>query len=117
MNPQDQLIAILKKKGTGPTMSKTLSEEELIELTQLMANPDANITTKATLLTAFLMLENTPEEATWLSQFSKDYKSNLPTELHWLIEKKDPLPDADKFKNIPNKLEKYFSDKPGSGNK
>ena len=31
--------------------------------------------------------------------------------------KKDPLPDADKFKNIPNKLEKYFSDKPGSGNK
>jgi len=31
--------------------------------------------------------------------------------------KKDPLPDADKFKYIPNKLEKYFSDKPGSGNK
>ena len=31
--------------------------------------------------------------------------------------KKDPLPDADKFKNIPHKLEKYFSDKPGSGNK
>lgn len=31
--------------------------------------------------------------------------------------KKDPLPDADKFKNIPNKLEKYFSDKPGTGNK
>ncbi|CAO6128934.1 COG1146 Ferredoxin [Candidatus Pelagibacterales bacterium] len=31
--------------------------------------------------------------------------------------KKDPLPDADKFKNIPKKLEKYFSDKPGSGNK
>ena len=31
--------------------------------------------------------------------------------------KKDPLPDADKFKNIHNKLEKYFSDKPGSGNK
>ena len=31
--------------------------------------------------------------------------------------KKDPLPDADKFKNISNKLEKYFSDKPGSGNK
>ena len=26
--------------------------------------------------------------------------------------KKDPLPDADKFKNMPNKLEKYFSDKP-----
>ena len=31
--------------------------------------------------------------------------------------KKDPLPDADKFKNIHNKLEKYFSDKPGAGNK
>jgi ferredoxin len=26
--------------------------------------------------------------------------------------KKDPLPEADQFKNIPNKLEKYFSDKP-----
>ena len=100
MNPQDQLIAILKKKGTGPTMSKTLSEEELIELTQLMANPDANITTKATLLTAFLMLENTPEEATWLSQFSKDYKSNLPTELHWLIEKTSSTP----FESLTQKV-------------
>ena len=26
--------------------------------------------------------------------------------------KKDPLPEADQFKNVPNKLEKYFSDKP-----
>ena len=31
--------------------------------------------------------------------------------------KKDPLPEADQFKNIPNKLGKYFSDKPGPGNK
>ena len=31
--------------------------------------------------------------------------------------KKDPLPDADKYKNTLNKLEKYFSDKPGPGNK
>ncbi len=31
--------------------------------------------------------------------------------------KKDPLPEADQFKNISNKLEKYFSDKPGPGNK
>ena len=31
--------------------------------------------------------------------------------------KKDPLPEADQFKSVPNKLEKYFSDKPGAGNK
>jgi len=31
--------------------------------------------------------------------------------------KKDPLPEADQFKNVSNKLEKYFSDKPGAGNK
>ncbi len=31
--------------------------------------------------------------------------------------KKDPLPDADKFKGMQGKLEKYFSDKPGPGNK
>ena len=31
--------------------------------------------------------------------------------------KKNPLPEADQFKNIPNKLEKYFSDKPCPGNK
>jgi len=30
--------------------------------------------------------------------------------------KKDPLPDADQFKGIQDKLEKYFSDKPGPGN-
>jgi len=31
--------------------------------------------------------------------------------------KKDPLPDADQFKGMKGKLEKYFSDKPGPGNK
>jgi ferredoxin len=31
--------------------------------------------------------------------------------------KKDPLPQADQFKNVPYKLEKYFSDKPGAGDK
>jgi ferredoxin len=31
--------------------------------------------------------------------------------------KKDPLPEADQFKNVSNKLEKYFSDKPGANNK
>jgi len=31
--------------------------------------------------------------------------------------KKDPLPDADQFKGMQGKLEKYFSDKPGPSNK
>ena len=31
--------------------------------------------------------------------------------------KKEPLPEADQFKKIPNKLEKYLRDKPGPGNK
>jgi len=32
-----------------------------------------------------------------------------------ITKKKDPLPDAEQFKGVPGKLEKYFSDKPGTG--
>jgi len=33
-----------------------------------------------------------------------------------LTEKKDPLPEAEEFKDVDNKLELHFSAEPGSGN-
>ncbi len=32
-----------------------------------------------------------------------------------ITQKKDPLPDAEKYDGEPNKLEKYFTDEPGEG--
>ena len=92
MTAQESLVNILKKKGTGPTMSKSLSSEELNSLTNLMKDRNANITTKATLLTAFLMLENTEEESKWFSHFLTIYPDNLPSELHWLLKKTSTTP-------------------------
>lgn len=42
---------------------------------------------------------------------------NMQMSAQWpnITKKKDPMPDADQFKNLPNKLELYYSDKPGSG--
>ena len=48
-----------------------------------------------------------------LRQAERLWYDKLPN----INKKKDPLPEADQFKNVPNKLEKYFSDKPGAGNK
>jgi len=32
-----------------------------------------------------------------------------------LTRRRDPLPEAEKFDGVPDKLNKYFSDKPGEG--
>ena len=33
-----------------------------------------------------------------------------------ITEKKDPMPEAEEYTDVPNKYEQYFSDKPGEGN-
>ena len=33
-----------------------------------------------------------------------------------ITEKKDPMPEAEEYKDVSNKYEQYFSDKPGEGN-
>jgi ferredoxin len=46
----------------------------------------------------------------WL-ELNRSYSELWPN----ITSKKDPLPDAKKYDQEPGKFEKYFSDKPGSG--
>ncbi|NBV42404.1 hypothetical protein EBR96_06520 [bacterium] len=84
--PQAQLVQILKKKGTGPTMSKRLSPDELAVLPMLFSDSSAHLTTKATLLTAFMTLPPTPEESEWIDVM-KQGPDFIPTALHWIVGK------------------------------
>jgi len=87
MSTPGLLSVILKKKGTGPTMSKTVSDDELEKLPHLLQDPTENLTTKATLITAFLMLENLPSEAKFLEDLIKNHTSIVPKDLHFLLSK------------------------------
>ncbi|RAP33629.1 hypothetical protein DID75_01720 [Candidatus Marinamargulisbacteria bacterium SCGC AG-410-N11] len=85
MTPKDQLITLLKKKGTGASMSKHLSKDELNQLQELFLNKSLSITTKATLLTAILMLEKTTEEDQWVQELMKNPLQLIPKELLILL--------------------------------
>lgn len=78
---QAQFVAILKTKGTGPTMSKSLTEAEFPALEALFLSPEVHLTTKATLLTALLTLAPTPEEAVWIQKLSQNPEQFFPKEL------------------------------------
>ena len=45
-------------------------------------------------------------------------KVNTDMSLKWpnITEKKDALPEAEEFADVPNKYNEYFSDNPGEGN-
>jgi len=64
-------------------MGKHLSEDELLQLTQLLTSPHAHLTTKATIWTAVTMLTQTEAEKTWFTQFQKHL---LPNDLHFFWE-------------------------------
>jgi len=88
-NEQSQLVALLKIKGTGPTMSKHLTQKQLESLKHLLKSNHCFLATKATLLIAILMLEKTTNEALWLDHIKQDI---LPNELHFLIHQKPSNP-------------------------
>lgn len=82
MSIQHELSQILKSKGVGPEGSRSLNFEQIQFLNTALVDPQVSKTTIATLLTAFLMLDNTPEESLWLSQ---SFDSNLwPQEMSWM---------------------------------
>lgn len=83
MNPTEGIAHILKFKGVGPEGSRHLNPEQLIELTGYLTD-DHNLITSATLLMAFLMLENQAHEKIWLEQ-SQSQKL-WPQEHHWMFE-------------------------------
>jgi anthranilate phosphoribosyltransferase len=84
MNQQHELEELLRKKGIGPEGSKSLKEDELLRLDSLLLDNQVSITTKATILTAFLLLEPTEAEKKWIYKTKSNYH-NLPKELHFFF--------------------------------
>lgn len=82
--PQLELVTLLKQKGTGQTMSKQLNSEQLNQLSVLMNSPDVHLVTKATILTAMIMLPSTDDEAQWLAIMKRN-PHFLPSELQLLF--------------------------------
>ncbi len=89
---QASLVHLLKKKGTGATMSKDLSSAEVALLTPLFESPEANLTTKATFITALLMLELTADERAWLSAFEKNVGEGAFSEFKWFFDNEPKHP-------------------------
>ena len=52
-----------------------------------------------------------PEAEKWL-EFNREYSEKCPN----LTRKKDAPADADEFKGVPDKFEKFFKPEPGAGN-
>ena len=76
---------ILKKKGTGKTMSKHMDQTDMDFVVQCLKNDAIPLATKATLLTAWIMLDKTPEEASTLAKIKEDLDQYLPPELTFLF--------------------------------
>src|SRR5690349_3921235 len=89
---QEKLELLLKKKGIGPEGSKSFHNEELTELTPLFLDPTVSLTTKATMLTALLLLKPNPEESIWLEALKKNPETVLQKELlGYIQETNDPF--------------------------
>jgi anthranilate phosphoribosyltransferase len=83
MKSQAQLIQLLKKKGIGKTMSKSLDKNDCAEVLMLMQDSNCNVVTKGTLITALLCLETNEFEAELLSNLKK--LTTLENNLHQLL--------------------------------
>ena len=80
----NQFKQILKKKGTGKTMSKHMDENDIRFVISHFLTDDIPLSTKATLLTAWIMLDKTPEERLGLEQVIQN-KAKTPKPLHFLF--------------------------------
>ena len=57
------------------------------------------------------ILPDTEGEAEKWVEFNREYSEKWPV----ITEQKDPLPEAEEFKDKKNKLEEWFSAEPGEG--
>lgn len=57
------------------------------------------------------IIPDTDEEGEKWVEFNREYSEKWPV----ITKQKDPLPEAEKFKDVKNKLEEYFSERPGDG--
>ena len=93
-NPQEMLVTFLKKKGTGQTMGKHLSEDECLMLDALFRSTETHMVTKATLLTAMLTLTPNEYEAEWINRVRENPSAIIPDPLIALL---PSIPSEDKF--------------------
>lgn len=84
---QEQLVEILRHKGIGPKGSKQLSSVDIASTPHLLWSKDCSLTTKATFLTALLLLERNEEEEK-LVDLLRINLDKLPRELHFILTKK-----------------------------
>jgi anthranilate phosphoribosyltransferase len=85
--PLNRLEELLKKKGIGPEGSKSLQTTELEEAEIAFTNETYSLTTRATLLTALLMLPATENEAYWLKRLARSYSDILPQSLYFMMDR------------------------------
>ena len=81
MTANKQLLSLLKTKGTGAAMGKSLSTSDIETLETIFQTPKVNHTTLATLITALLMLPPTEDEKGLIDKLNKNAFSPLPNNL------------------------------------
>lgn len=81
----NRLEELLKKKGIGPEGSKSLKEAELNEVEILFKDNSYSLTTRATLLTALLMLPAAEDEVVWLAKLKSKFQEILPEPLFFMM--------------------------------
>jgi anthranilate phosphoribosyltransferase len=96
MTLQETANLILKSKGIGPKGSKHLRPKQIETLDELYKSEEVALTTKSTLLCAFILLDNNELEQKWLDQARLNNK--LPQQMKFLDEEEP---------NFEFELEKY----------
>ena len=86
MDSKTHFKKILKGKGTGKTMSKHMGTDDIKFILTHLKSSDIPLDTKSTLLTAWLMLDNTKEELNALNEIKNNKDTVLPKELHFLFD-------------------------------
>jgi len=94
-----ELKVLLKHKGIGKKGSKSLTEQEVKVLREIIYHQKPNIITLATMLTAILMLDANTYETQLISSLKQDYKIILPRSLHFLFKKSE-----DEFTQLCSKI-------------
>ncbi len=93
----NRLEELLKKKGIGPEGSKSLQDIELNEVEALLTDNSYSLTTRATLVTALLMLPPSEAETRWLEKLRNEFRNLLPTALHFMIKHEDAATVFEKY--------------------
>ena len=77
-NSQNQILALLRKKGIGKTMGKHLSEDECELFLNLINDASVSLTTIATLCIAFVMLPSTDIERSYRKKIEQKLNVFFP---------------------------------------